>query len=437
LNDNNNSHYDNDGYDNEGYDNEGYDNEIYNNETYNNEQYDNEYDNNAFYNDPYDNLQYDEPSYNEPQKNKPIPNKRPRKQQRSGTAVVLRSFLITTFVVLGFGAGLFALWHTQVQPPPTPSIDVILPIRETPRPQDLSEPAFTAPEPDPADEDILEGLPPFVESDWERRHRFFTFLIMGLDEGMNTDTIMVAGFDELTGRAYVINIPRDTRVDVQRRVRKINAAYPAGRMQGRGHEGGVEQLKREVQTLLGFRPDFYVALDMDVVVMLIDEIGGVEINVPFHMRYDDPYQDLFVDIPQGVQTLDGENAMNFARFRLANQGYRAITDFTRIEHQQQLMAALFRSMIQPSNLLRVRELARLGGELLTTDLELVHLVWFADQFALSPNPTALSTYTLPIAYTRRQGWYEMPCAEGILELVNRTVNPFTTPITSDMLRIAP
>jgi len=340
--------------------------------------------------------------------------------------------------VLAFGAGVYGFWHNQVQPPEPPPPDIILPERiQTPPPREPDTPAFIAPEPDPADEDILEGLPPFVESDWERRERFFTFLIFGLDEGANTDTIMVAGFDEIAGQAYIINIPRDTRVDVQRRVRKINAAYPAGRLQGGGHEGGVEQLKREVQTLLGFRPDFYIMLDMDVVIKIIDEIGGVEINVPFHMRYSDPYQDLFIDILPGVQLLDGENAMNFARYRNADEGFRAITDFTRIQHQQQLLAAMFRAALRPVNILRVGELARLGNELITTDLQLNHLVWFGNQIIRIDDPGALETHTLPIAYTRRQGWYEMPCPERILELVNSTVNPFTTDITPDMLRIAP
>ena len=360
------------------------------------------------------------------------------KPKRRKRFVFLKSFLITTLLVLGIGAGAYGVWHNTVQPPVPPDIDVILPAHiQTPPPREPTSPAFVDPEPDPEDEYILEGLPPFVEGDWERRERFFTFLIFGLDEGANTDTIMVAGFDEIAGRGYIINIPRDTRVDVSRRVRKINAAYPAGRLQGRGHEGGVEQLKREVQTLLGFRPDFYVMLDMDVVVAIIDEIGGVEINVPFHMRYTDPYQDLFIDIPAGVQTLDGVNAMNFARYRYADEGFRAITDFTRIQHQQQLLTALFRSMIRLQNLPRIRELARLGDELLTTDLELRHLLWFAQQLYLNADPAALETHTLPIAYTRRQGWYEMPCPVGILELVNRTVNPFITDITPDMLRIAP
>jgi len=338
---------------------------------------------------------------------------------------------------MAFTAGGFYAWQRTIVPPEPPPIYVTLNI---PQPSEVPDaPAFIAPEPNPADKDILDALPPFVASDWERRERFFTFLIFGLDEGNNTDTIMVAGFDEIAGRGYVISIPRDTRVDVQRRARKINSAYPAGRLHGGGHEGGVEQLKREVQTLIGFRPDFYVMLDMDVVVQAIDTIGGVEINVPFHMRYTmDTCQDLYIDIPAGVQVLDGINALHFARFRLADPGYRSVTDFARMQHQQQLLTALFRTMIRPVNVLRIPELVRLGDELLTTDLELRHLAWFGQQLALAINPDSLETHTLPIrGNTGRAPWYEYPDPQGIIELVNRTINPFTTDITLDMLRIAP
>jgi len=363
------------------------------------------------------------------------------KAKKSRLRTLIKSFMILTIIVMAVTAGVLGVWRHTVQPPEQPTVYDIFPEHAQPaRPREPERaPAFIAdPEPDPADEGILDALPPFVETDWQRRERFFTFLIFGLDEGANTDTIMVAGFDEIAGRGYVISIPRDTRVDVQRRVRKINAAYPAGRIQG-GHAGGVEQLKREVQTLIGFRPDFYVMLDMDVVVEIIDTIGGVEINVPFHMRYTrDIYQDLYIDIPAGVQILDGENAMNFARFRYADQGFRSITDFTRMQHQQQLLSALFRTMIRPANILRIPDLVSLGDELLTTDLERRHLAWFGQQLALTTSPYAMETHTLPISgNTGRAPWYEYPDPQRILDLVNNTINPFTTDITLDMLRIAP
>ena len=365
------------------------------------------------------------------------PNRKSARPRTKGR-IIFKSFLITTIIMLSVVAGGYGVWRSQVRPPEQPTIDVILPAHMfTPPPRNPQSPAFTAPEPNPADEDILDALPPFIESDWERRERFFTFLIFGLDQGANTDTIMVAGFDEIARRGYIISIPRDTHVSVQRNMRKINAAYTVGRRHGGGHEGGVEQLKREVQTLIGFRPDFYVALNMDVVVEIIDAIGGVEINVPFHMRYtEDTCQDLYIDIPAGVQTLDGINAMHFARYRYGDEGFRSISDFTRMQHQQQLLTALFRTMIRPANIPRIPELVRLGNELLVTDLELRHLAWFGQQLAQITSTYALETHTLPIrGNTGRAPWYEYPCPTGILELINRTINPFTTDITLEMLLI--
>jgi len=371
------------------------------------------------------------------QDNGPNPN---AKAKKSRLRTLIKSFAITTFVAMALVAGGVGLWRHTVRPPEPPPIYVTLPVHVQPtRPQDTTEPAFVEPEPAEEDAEILDALPPFIAEDWQRRERFFTFLIFGLDEGANTDTIMVAGFDEMAGRGYIISIPRDTQVNVQRRVRKINAAYPAGRMHGGGHEGGIEQLKREVQTLIGFRPDFYVCLHMDTVVQIIDAIGGVEINVPFHMRYTrDIYQDLYIDIPAGVQLLDGINAMNFARYRYGDTGFRSITDYTRMEHQQQLLTALFRTVIRPANIPQIPELVRLGYDLLITDLELRHLAWFGQQLAFSTSPDAIETHTLPIrGNTGRAPWYEYPDPQGILDLVNRTINPFTTDITMDMLVMVP
>jgi len=354
------------------------------------------------------------------------------KRRRSRAGRFFKSFVLTVIVALAILVGGHGLWRSLVRPPERPTVHAILPLHISP----YYTPAFVNPEPNPADEDILDVLPPLIDSHWRRRENFFTFLIFGLDNGVNTDTIMVAAFDEATRRGYIISIPRDTQVDVQRRVRKINAAFPVGRLNGGGHTGGVEQLKREVQTLIGFRPDYYVALEMDVAVQIIDVLGGVEIDVPFYMRYSDPYQNLFIDIPPGIQMLDGTNAMHFARFRLAAPGYKAVTDFDRIEHQQQLLMSLLKTTLRPANFLNIPELARLADDMLVTDLELGNMAWFGEQLALARHNFALETYTLPIAGTQRQGWYELPCAEGILELVNRTVNPFTSDITRDMLRIA-
>jgi LCP family protein required for cell wall assembly len=247
---------------------------------------------------------------------------------------------------------------------------------------------------------------------------------------------MVAAYDGVARRGYIVGIPRDTLVDVQRNNRKIVAAYPSGRGGGRGHEGGVERLKQEVQTLIGFRPDFYVSVDFDAFVRLVDAVNGVEVNVPFHMRYDDPYQNLSINIPAGIQTLNGRQALHFVRFRLANDRSMTISDYQRIENQQQVMHALFRELLSPRTILLVPELIRTYRDHVSTDLSLGEQAWFAEQLSGVSGPAALTTYTLPTTGTSGSpNWFELADRDAILELVNRTINPFVQDITANMLRI--
>ena len=134
--------------------------------------------------------------------------------------------------------------------------------------------------------------------------------------------------------------------------------------------------------------------------------------------------------------LSGQEAIHFARFRLANEGFRGVTDFQRVEHQQQIITAALNELLTPSTLLRVPTLVNIYREHVNTNLSVLETAWFVEQMpGLSPN--MLSTYTLPMARTERQGWYEIPDPDAWLELINRTVNPFTQDITPEMLRLVP
>jgi len=273
----------------------------------------------------------------------------------------------------------------------------------------------------------------------ERRPSFFTFLIFGLTEGLNANTIMVGAFDAEARQGYIISIPRDTMVDVQRNSRKIVSAYPVGRLGGRGHAGGVEQMGYEVSTLIGFRPDFYISVDYEAFIRMIDAVGGIEIYVPFHMVYDDPYQNLHINLPQGLQILDGQNALYFARYRRGNYGgpSQTISDYQRIEHQQQVLAAVLRKLLTPASILQIPEFVGIFNDHVDSDLAMGELLWFANQARNIGGLDALHLYTLPMLGTSgAPHWYELADQEGILELVNRTINPLIRDIAAEDLRIA-
>jgi len=161
-------------------------------------------------------------------------------------------------------------------------------------------------------------------------------LIVGL-ESQRTDTIMVASYDTESKVADLISVPRDTyypRDNERSDSKKINAAYASE---------GIEGLTEIVQNILGIPIDKHVIFDYDGVVSCIDIMGGVEVDVPFHMQYSDPYDDppLIIDIPEGLQLLDGNQSLKFLRFR---KGY-ANQDLGRIEAQQQFIKSATKKVL--------------------------------------------------------------------------------------------
>lgn len=154
-------------------------------------------------------------------------------------------------------------------------------------------------------------------------------LLTGL-ENKRTDTIMVISYNTESKTADIISLPRDTylprNADDDPELKKINAVYA---------QEGIEGLTLRIQELLGIPIEKFVVIDYEAVIACVDLIGGVEVNVPFHMEYTDPYDDppLYIDISEGMQLLDGEQSLKFLRYR---KGYDN-QDLGRIEAQQQFI----------------------------------------------------------------------------------------------------
>ena len=158
-------------------------------------------------------------------------------------------------------------------------------------------------------------------------------LLLGL-EHERTDTIMIASYDTKTKNADIISIPRDTYVErdgfVNSANNKINSVYTVK---------GIEGIEEMVKSITGITVDKYITIDYDGVRAAVDAVDGVEVDVPFDMRYSDPYSDppLDINIPEGKQVIYGDTAMEFLRFRKTNyKGYSGYTegDLGRIEAQQ-------------------------------------------------------------------------------------------------------
>ncbi len=271
------------------------------------------------------------------------------------------------------------------------------------------------------DSDIVESEEVISLVGSERKEDFFTVLVVGKDVASgNTDTIMLAGFDVKNKKMSVISIPRDTIVNVKRSVKKINGAYAnAG--------GDIFALYDEVESLTGIRPDRYMLVEVDGFIELIDAIGGVEVDVPIDMHYEDKTQNLSIHIDKGLQVLDGYDSMGFVRYRATYvEG-----DIGRIKTQHIFLKALAKKLLKAETLLKVPEIAKIVIENVDTDLTLGNEIWLGKQMLEMDLEKDINIMMLPgsAGYYKKLSYY-FPDEQKVLEMVNEYMNPYTKDITT-------
>ena len=257
-----------------------------------------------------------------------------------------------------------------------------------------------------------------------RKDDFSTILLAGTDaDGLRTDTMMLLSVDKKKGEASLISIPRDTYVYGDYNVPKLNGAYGwVG-----GGEDGMEELMRQVTNCIGLRPDGYVLVDLDGFIALVDAMGGVEFDVPVDMYYQDPDQNLTIDLKAGKQRLNGEQAMGLVRFR---SGY-AMADLERVNVQRDFVSAAANEWLGVSTVLKVPSLLSWYGEYVLTDLSVSNFSWLASGF-LSMDFSTIQTLTLP--GTAGYAYYSLNPYD-VVEMVNAHCNPYEADITVDQLSI--
>jgi len=353
-------------------------------------------------------------------------NKNPK--TKNSKRVFIKFFLITVASLLAVVAIGAASFYRNISPPELP----------TTQPMTTAEAPSSSSNGDEYDEYVPAVVLTAPErfSSSERKELFFTFLIVGLNEGKNANTVMVASYDGVNHEANLISIPRDSLINVNRNNRKLSNAFLNGMVIGGGTEGGIAQVQREVMSVIGFVPDFYVIFNYDAFKEVIDAVGGVEIYVPFHMRYDDPWQDLHIDIRPGLQLMDGHTALLFARFREANPGFRPINDYRRIENQQTVVNAVLGNLLRPANILRIPEFIEIFNNNVYTNLMFDDMAWLASQYTSIRGVDAVNFHTMPTdGSSGTPMWYEFLYAPGIVQLVNETINPFIDDINAGDLDI--
>lgn len=275
----------------------------------------------------------------------------------------------------------------------------------------------------------------------ERKSKdYYTVLIFGTDTSSGlTDTIMVASYDVTNQKATVMSIPRDTLIN-NRYLNKGNKAINATYKQNGKGESGTAALKTEVSRLIGFVPDYYITINWELVGKMVDAIGGVYFDIPWHMGYKDPTQNLNIRFEAGYQYLDGKAAMDLVRWRKNNDGTPSHggSDLSRLNVQHSFLKAVLTQTLQPKNIIRIPELISLFNENVVSDLSLENMLWFGEQAVLGGlNADNVQFINMPVYATenlsgRYYGKY-CPIVNQLLKVVNSSLNPYVEDVTLQQL----
>ncbi len=200
--------------------------------------------------------------------------------------------------------------------------------------------------------------------EWEGKERV-NILFMGGDgrenksasEPARSDSMMVLSIDPVTKKAHLFSLLRDTYVSIP------------GHGKGRANEaivqGGYKLSMQMISELTGLEIQYYIYTEFEGFKSLVDAIGGIDIDVEKRMKYTDNADGnrYDIDLQKGYQHLNGDQALQYVRFR-----HDATSDFTRTERQRKFLSAVAVKMQDLGNITKLSSIIRSVSPYVETNL---------------------------------------------------------------------
>jgi len=165
----------------------------------------------------------------------------------------------------------------------------------------------------------------------------------GSDGTVNTDVLMLVSYNPDTHSASLLSLPRDLKIYSESTgSRKANYYYAHNYIKNKSE--AIPNTKQFFSELLDLPIDYMVVVDFDALRETVDALGGLQIDVDMDMKYKDSADGTNIDLQKGLQTLDGQQTLNFVRYRKSNQGTQESSDFARNQRQQQVIKQILDKM---------------------------------------------------------------------------------------------
>jgi LCP family protein required for cell wall assembly len=211
-------------------------------------------------------------------------------------------------------------------------------------------------------------------------------VLMGIDarpgQGYLTraDSVMLLNITPGKMKVSLLSIPRDVFIQVpDMGEQRINTINMLGEYTLEGTTG-PKLMKASLKESFGVNVENYVRLDFNGLIDLVDAVGGVDINVPkLIIDYEYPTKEggiTTIRFEPGLQHMDGERALEYARTRHADG------DYQRAARQQQVVDAIIKKLSDPRQVVRWPLIARAIHSHVDTDLSTWDMVRLAPAWLL-------------------------------------------------------
>ncbi len=333
--------------------------------------------------------------------------------------------ILAALLFIGIFAGGLCYYVTEIYKPPV----------STDPPPFHTDPVSTQ----PAQPGVDDQTTPPVEEVYIRKDGCYNFLVIGKDRvGLNTDVIMIVNYNVESGEVSILQLPRDTYIEYHDKAHKINSLYAylyvqeyyGGNTQTPAKEG-VAKFADILQQNLNMKIDYTFLVDLAAFSEIVNAIGGVYVDVPDDMDYEDPDQDLYIHLKKGPQWLNGDKAEDFIRFR---SGY-VTADIGRIDAQKIFISAMVKQIKSSFTLDTIGKIAEIVVNRVQTDMSLVDATHFASK-ALSVDLSSIRFLTMPGTDARANvdsgAWYYIIHRADSLAIINRYFNVYEKDISNDI-----
>jgi LCP family protein required for cell wall assembly len=243
-----------------------------------------------------------------------------------------------------------------------------------------------------------------------------SILFIGVDDsdtrnfsaGSRTDALMLATLNEEKKSVKLLSIPRDSYVYIPSKgyEDKINHAYGSG---------GAKSTIVAVEELLDVPVDYYVNMNFNAFIDVIDALGGIKVDVPYDLsEQDSSDRKNAINLEAGLQELDGEEALALARTRKLDN------DIERGKRQQEILKAIISKAVSAKGVTKYSDVMEAVGDNMSTDLSFSEMKTFID-YATAGTGIDIETLNLAGGDSYINGVYYYQLDEEELETTRETL----------------